>query len=98
MNFDEARAEYERLRRAYDNRTMGLEEYMRRVQTLRVRDETGTYWAINGGTGDWLRWDGTAWVPGEPPAQLRHTGVWAIPLGLQPDQAQIHVVYRSDAP
>ena len=67
MNFEEARAEYARLRQAYDNRAISPEEYTRRVQALQVRDESGTFWAINGATGDWLRYDGTAWVPGQPP-------------------------------
>ena len=67
MNFEEARAEYTRLRQAYDSRAISPEEYTRRVQALQVRDESGTFWAINGATGEWLRYDGTAWVPGQPP-------------------------------
>lgn len=67
MNFEEARAEYGRLRQAYDQRQLGAEEYGRRVQGLQVRDAVGTYWAIDGNTGGWLRYDGNAWVPGQPP-------------------------------
>ena len=67
MSFEEARAEYDRLRQAYDQRQIAAEEYGRRVQGLQVRDNAGTYWAIDGNTGGWLRYDGSAWVPGQPP-------------------------------
>ena len=67
MSFEEARAEYDRLRQAYDQRQIAAEEYGRRVQGLQVRDAAGGYWAIDGNTGGWLRYDGTAWVPGQPP-------------------------------
>ncbi|HEY8600931.1 MAG TPA: hypothetical protein VIL85_21015 [Thermomicrobiales bacterium] len=67
MSFEEARAEYDRLRQAYDQRQIAAEEYGRRVQGLQVRDAAGAYWAIDGNTGGWLRYDGTAWVPGQPP-------------------------------
>ncbi len=70
MNFEEARAEYERLRRGYDAGAMAPGEYARRVQALQVRDAGGGYWAIDGATGGWLRYDydHRAWVPGQPPA------------------------------
>jgi hypothetical protein len=67
VNFEEARAEYGRLRQAYDSRQISPEEYGRRVQGLQVRDASGTYWAIEGHSGGWLRYDGTNWVPGQPP-------------------------------
>lgn len=67
MSFEEARAEYGRLRQAYDGRQLSPEEYGRRVQGLQVRDAGGAYWAIDGNSGGWLRYDGTNWVPGQPP-------------------------------
>lgn len=67
MSFEEARAEYGRLRQAYDSRQLSPEEYGRRVQGLQVRDAGGAYWAIDGNSGGWLRYDGTNWVPGQPP-------------------------------
>ena len=68
MNFEQARAEYARLRQAYDQRQISGEEYGQRVQGLQVQD-SGTYWAIDGNTGGWLRYDGSSWVPGQPPIQ-----------------------------
>lgn len=67
MTFEEAQAEYIRLRQAYDGRVLPPEEYARRIQSLQVRDQSGSYWAIDGATGGWLRYNGTAWVPGQPP-------------------------------
>lgn len=68
MNFEQASAEYGRLRQAYDQRQISAEEYGQRVQGLQVQDG-GTYWAIDGNTGGWLRHDGSSWVPGQPPIQ-----------------------------
>lgn len=73
MNFEQARAEYDRLRQSYENRTMTPEEYTRGVQALQVRDASGGYWAIDGSTGDWLRYDGSAWVPSQPPVSQSYT-------------------------
>ena len=67
MNFEEARAEYGRLRQAYDSGQISPEEYGRQVQGLQVRDSGGIYWAIDGNSGGWLRYDGANWVPGQPP-------------------------------
>jgi len=73
VNFEEARAEYARLRQDYDRRALDADEFVRRVQALQVRDDSGGYWAVDGATGDWLRYDGSAWVPGEPPAAQQGT-------------------------
>lgn len=80
MNFEQARAEYERLRQGYETRAIGPEEYTRRIQQLQVRDEQGAYWAIDGATGNWLRYDGSNWVPGQPPGQpARAAGGYGAP-------------------
>lgn len=73
MNFDEARAEYNRLRQGYDNRQLSPDDFARQVQALQVRDDSGTYWAIDGATGNWLRYDGQSWVPGQPPVAQHYT-------------------------
>lgn len=67
MNFEEARAEYQRLRQAYEGRALAPDEYARRVQALQVRDANGAYWAIDGASGGWLRYDGADWVSDQPP-------------------------------
>jgi hypothetical protein len=80
VNFEEARAEYARLRQDYDRRALDADEFVRRVQALQVRDDGGGYWAVDGATGDWLRYDGSAWVPGEPP--VAQPGADGLPQGV----------------
>lgn len=67
MNFEEALAEYGRLRQAYNSGQMNAQDFAQRVQQIQVRDANNTYWAIDGATGGWLRYDGSNWVPGQPP-------------------------------
>ncbi|MFN8516197.1 MAG: hypothetical protein U0232_29440 [Thermomicrobiales bacterium] len=67
MNFEEALAEYGRLRQAYNSGQLGGQDFAQRVQQIQVRDSGGSYWAIDGATGGWLRYDGSNWVPGQPP-------------------------------
>jgi hypothetical protein len=96
VDFEQARAEYTRLRQAYDSRQISAEEYGRRVQALQVRDASGGYWAIDGNTGGWLRYDGSNWVPGQPPVpqapQAAQFGGYNAPqqpqqgFGQQPQQ------------
>jgi hypothetical protein len=67
VNFEEALAEYGRLRQAYNSGQLGAQDFAQRVQQIQVRDGAGSYWAIDGATGGWLRYDGSNWVPGQPP-------------------------------
>lgn len=67
MSFEEALAEYGRLRQAYNSGQLGAQDFAQRVQQIQVRDANGSYWAIDGATGGWLRYDGSSWVPGQPP-------------------------------
>jgi hypothetical protein len=67
VNFEEALAEYGRLRQAYNSGQLGAQDFAQRVQQIQVRDGAGSYWAIDGATGGWLRYDGNNWVPGQPP-------------------------------
>lgn len=94
MNFDEARAEYNRLRQSYENRQLGPEDFARQVQGLQVRDDGGAYWAIDGATGNWLRYDGQSWVPGQPPAQQHYTP----PPAATPTYGQDQTVVAGSTP
>ena len=67
MSFEEALAEYGRLRQAYNSGQLGAQDFAQRVQQIQVRDTSGNYWAIDGASGGWLRYDGSSWVPGQPP-------------------------------
>ncbi len=80
MSFEEALAEYGRLRQAYNSGQLSPQDFAQRVQQLQVRDTGGNYWAIDGTTGGWLRYDGSSWVPGQPPIPQQPTGMAATQI------------------
>lgn len=81
MSFEEALAEYGRLRQAYNSGQMNAQDFGQRVQQIQVRDGSGNYWAIDGATGGWLRYDGSSWVPGQPPIPQQAAGMAPTQLG-----------------
>jgi hypothetical protein len=83
VNFEEALAEYNRLRQAYNGGQLGAQDFAQRVQQIQVRDGSGNYWAIDGATGGWLRYDGSSWVAGQPPIarQSAATQIAPSPMG-----------------
>ena len=81
MSFEEALAEYGRLRQAYNSGQLGAQDFAQRVQQLQVRDASGNYWAIDGASGGWLRYDGSSWVPGQPPIAQQGGGMPATQIG-----------------
>ena len=66
-DFQEADRRYAELRRRYDLREIGDEEFDAELQQLMVRDESGNWWTKDRGTGEWMYHDGTDWTPGVPP-------------------------------
>jgi hypothetical protein len=79
MNSQETEAEYRIIKSRFDAGQIPLEEYNRLVNGLRYRDNTGTWWAINPADGNWLKWDGTGWVPGIALAAPQASQVPVIP-------------------
>jgi hypothetical protein len=99
VNFEEAQAEYTRLRQGYQNGQISADEFGRRVQALQVRAASGAYWAIDGASGNWLRYDGSNWVPGQPPvAQSPQPGYGAAPASGYTPQPQPQTQYGSSDP
>lgn len=43
------------------------DQYQEELAKLMVQDEGGVFWSLEPGTGHWLYFDGTEWVPGNPP-------------------------------
>lgn len=80
MSFEEALAEYGRLRQAYNSGQLSPQDFAQRVQQLQVRDASGNYWAIDGSSGGWLRYDGSGWVPGQPPIAQQPGGLAATQI------------------
>lgn len=95
MNFEEARAEYARLRQQLEYRQLAPDDFARRVQALQVLDPNGVYWSIDGASGGWLRFDGARWLPDTPavpsafaPMQPHYSGVAPLP-GPAPGYAPV---------
>lgn len=68
MDFKEAESKYFELKGRLEAGTLTAQQFQAQVGELRVQDEEGRYWAIDGGTGGWLCYDGTNWVAAQPPA------------------------------
>lgn len=47
---------------------MSEDQYQEELAKLMVQDEAGVFWSLEPGTGRWLYFNGTEWVPGMPPA------------------------------
>jgi hypothetical protein len=48
---------------------MSEDQYQEELAKLMVQDESGVFWSLEPGTGRWLYFNGTEWVPGMPPKQ-----------------------------
>lgn len=46
---------------------MSEDQYQEELAKLMVQDDTGVFWSLEPGTGRWLYFNGTEWVPGMPP-------------------------------
>lgn len=48
---------------------MSEEQYQEELAKLMVQDDSGVFWSLEPGTGRWLYFNGTEWMPGIPPKQ-----------------------------
>ncbi len=46
---------------------MSEDQYQEELAKLMVQDDSGVFWSLEPGTGRWLYFNGTEWVPGMPP-------------------------------
>ncbi len=68
MDFSEAEEKFQDLQaRVQRGEPLSEEQYQEEMQRLMVQDERGTFWSLEPGTGQWLYFNGTEWVPGTPP-------------------------------
>ncbi len=68
MDFQQAEAEYRRLKAQFDAGQLSEEELRSRVTQFMVEDDQGRWWSIGYETGQWYYHDGENWTPGTPPA------------------------------
>jgi hypothetical protein len=48
---------------------MSEDQYQEELAKLMVQDDSGVFWSLEPGTGRWLYFNGTEWMPGMPPKQ-----------------------------
>jgi hypothetical protein len=65
-NFRWCEQEYQRLRGEFAARRIPPQQYQEMLKRLAVRDAQGRSWMLAPDTGQWLVYDGRAWVPGRP--------------------------------
>jgi ribosomal protein L32 len=65
--FVEASGEFWKLRKHFESGAILRARFEEEVEKLKLRDESGDWWTIDRENGNWLRFDGRAWVPSAPP-------------------------------
>ncbi|MDP2999262.1 MAG: hypothetical protein Q8N47_17370 [Bryobacterales bacterium] len=69
MTFEEAGSRYAQLRDQFQAGQLDLASFQAATAQLTVVDPEGTWWQIEPTGGEWLMWNGSAWVrPGQPEA------------------------------
>lgn len=82
MNFDEAERRFAVLKNQRDSGQMSPDEFSVSVNEIRVEDIGGVWWQISEQDGKWLRWNGSAWVPGEPVRIVASSALTSKPAGI----------------
>ncbi len=68
MDFSQAEEKFRELQaRVQRGEPLTEEQYQEEMQRLMVQDDHGVFWSLEPGTGRWLYFNGTEWVPGTPP-------------------------------
>lgn len=84
MDFKTAEEKFQELQaRIRRGEALSEDQYQEELAKLMVQDESGIFWSLEPGTGRWLYFNGTEWVPGTPPKKEtpaeRYTPVAAVP-------------------
>lgn len=66
MNFDDAERKFADFKNQRDSGQISPADFTARIHEIRLQDIGGVWWQISEQDGKWLRWNGSAWVPGEP--------------------------------
>src|SRR5512136_2818702 len=85
IDFSEAENKFRELQaRVQRGEPLSEDQYQEELAKLMVQDDHGTFWSLEPGTGRWLYFDGTEWVPGVPP----RPGARVTPLPPPPSHAE----------
>ena len=71
MTFVEAQVEYCRIKSQLKSNNISYDEYVERINGLRLQDDKGNWYQINAADGSWLLWDGHAWICSSLPEIIR---------------------------
>lgn len=70
MDFVTAEEKFQELQaRIRRGEPLSEDQYQEELAKLMVQDEAGVFWSLEPGTGRWLYFNGTEWMPGTPPRQ-----------------------------
>lgn len=70
MDFVTAEEKFQELQaRIRRGEPMSEDQYQEELAKLMVQDDAGVFWSLEPGTGRWLYFNGTEWMPGTPPRQ-----------------------------
>ena len=67
--FKETERAFQSLRRQFRGKEISRREFIDRLKKLRLRDSQGRFWMIGAQSGKWYFFDGSDWVPSDPPAE-----------------------------
>ncbi len=73
--FREAEKIYRELKEKRDRGEITKQEFITELQKLMFKDEKGRFWALGTTSGKWHYYDGSKWIPAEPPYQKETTVV-----------------------
>jgi tetratricopeptide (TPR) repeat protein/Tol biopolymer transport system component len=75
MNIKEIERRFHELEKKLKTGAISGAEFEAEVKKLQFQDDTGRYWMIGAQSGKWYFYDGSQWVPGEPPRATKpHPG------------------------
>jgi hypothetical protein len=70
MDFATAEEKFQELQaRIRRGEPLSEDQYQEELAKLMVQDDSGVFWSLEPGTGRWLYFNGTEWMPGTPPRQ-----------------------------
>lgn len=75
MDFVTAEEKFQELQaRIRRGEPLSEDQYQEELAKLMVQDDSGVFWSLEPGTGRWLYFNGTEWMPGTPPRQTAPPG------------------------
>lgn len=71
MTFSEVEKRYVILKSQLNSKQITPKQFNAKVSQLRFQDKQGRWWQIHATDGQWIAWNGTAWVAASPPERSR---------------------------